>query len=129
MTVRLSVFQQYMRLKSRVLAYFLFLEYRRAARSDSGGCLMATESKTGKTGGETEAASRAGTPEETLKPFQDASVKFLKASSSAQEQFMRQRAQACLDFQDQVRKVEQETYQAVADLTRRLLSATGQGGS
>jgi hypothetical protein len=89
---------------------------------------MASETKTGKSGADTDTASRAGA-EEALKPFQDAAVKFLKANSSAQEAFMKQRAQACLDFQDQVRKVEQEAFQAVADLTRRHLGAGGQAGS
>lgn len=62
------------------------------------------------------------TPEEVLKPFHEASMKFVQANLSANESTMKQ----CLDFQQKVRKIEQETYDAVIEVTKRHLGKIGQ---
>lgn len=63
--------------------------------------------------------------EEGLKLFQEASAKFLQADFSAQESAIKQRAQAYLDFQAEVRKVEQEAYGAVMELTKKHINSMG----
>ena len=70
-----------------------------------------------------ETAGAAGTggvnTEEILKPFHEAGQKFLQANAAAQEAAVQQSTKATLDFQDAVRKLEQKTYDAVTDLTRK----------
>jgi hypothetical protein len=63
--------------------------------------------------------------EEGLKPFQDASIKFLQANFSAQESLIKQRAQFGLDLQDEARKVEQEAYDAVMEATKKHVNNLG----
>ncbi len=87
---------------------------------------MASQNKPNKPAGDSSDASSGVNTEDSLRPFQDAAAKFLQAHFSAQESFMKQRAQACLDLQEGVRKVEQEAHQAVMDVTRRHIQATGQ---
>lgn len=64
--------------------------------------------------------------EDVLRPFQDASVKFLQTNFSAQESAIKQRAQAYLDLQAEVRKVEQEAYDAVMEANRKHVNKMGQ---
>jgi hypothetical protein len=64
--------------------------------------------------------------EDVLRPFQEASDRFLQAHLAAQESAIRQRVQAWLDYQDEVRNVEQETYRAVMAATRKQLDQFGQ---
>lgn len=80
----------------------------------------------------------AGTPsdssstanvEDVLRPFQEASSRFLQANLAAQESVVRQHAQAWLDYQDRVRQVEQEAYRAVTEATRGYLNQLGQQAS
>lgn len=84
---------------------------------------MTSQKKPGDAG--SEAFTSSGT-KDVLKPFQDASAKFLQATFSAQEVALKQRAQAWLDFQDEVRKGEQEAYQAVMAATRKHVNTMGQ---
>ena len=67
-----------------------------------------------------------GAIEEALRPFQEASAKFLQASVAAHEAAIKQRAQAWLDLQDEARKIEQDTHHAVLDATRKHLEKLGQ---
>jgi hypothetical protein len=64
--------------------------------------------------------------EEVLKPFHDASVKFLEANFSAQESAMKHCVQAYLDFQNEVRKLEQQAYDAVMEATKKHVDRMGQ---
>lgn len=64
--------------------------------------------------------------EDVLRPFQEASSRFLQASLAAHESVIRQQAQAWLDLQDEVRRVEQEAYRAATEATRKHLDQLGQ---
>lgn len=70
--------------------------------------------------------SAAVNVEEILKPFQDASAKFLQAKIASHEAAAKQRAQACIDLQNRVREVEQEVYRAVMDATKKQVEQIGQ---
>jgi len=71
--------------------------------------------------------SNAATLDDVLKPFQEASTKLLQANLAAQESAFKQRAKAELDYQDEVRNVEQEAYRALTAATRKQLDQLGQG--
>ncbi len=75
------------------------------------------------------APSDAPTLDDVLKPFQEASTKLLQANLTAQESAFKQRAKAELDYQDEVRNVEQEAYRALTAATRKQLDQLGQQGS
>lgn len=64
--------------------------------------------------------------EEVLRPFQDASAKYLQAKVAAQEAVVKQRAQACLDLRDRIHEVEQEAYRALMEATRKHVEKIGQ---
>jgi len=64
--------------------------------------------------------------EEALRPFQEAGNSLLQTTYAAQEAANKQRTLAYLDYQDQVRQIEQEAYKATAAATRKYVS---QGGS
>jgi len=68
-----------------------------------------------------------GSPlEETLRPFQAASARFLQTSQSVQQSIMRQSVQTWLDFVDQVRKTEYEAHRTAMAAARKHLDAMGQ---
>jgi hypothetical protein len=69
-----------------------------------------------------EKREQSSSPKDPAKPFQDASTKFLQATISAQQAAIRDSVQASLDFQQKVRKVEQEAYDAVLEATRKYLT-------
>jgi len=60
--------------------------------------------------------------EEALRPFQEAGNSLLQTTYAAQEAANRQRTLAYLDYQDQVRQIEQDAYKATADATRKYVS-------
>jgi hypothetical protein len=64
--------------------------------------------------------------EDVLKPFQDASAKFLQAKIASHEAAAKQHAQACIDVQDRIREVEQEAYRAVMEATKKHVEQMGQ---
>jgi 4-hydroxy-3-methylbut-2-enyl diphosphate reductase IspH len=64
--------------------------------------------------------------EETLRPFQEASRRFLQASFAAQQSAIKQHSEAYLDFQNQVREVEREAYRAVIEATQKHVERIGQ---
>lgn len=76
------------------------------------------------------ASSNAGL-EEALSPFYAVAAKFVQANLLARETAARQRVQACLDLQDEVRSVEQDASRAAAQAMRKQLENLGQqaGGS
>jgi hypothetical protein len=86
-----------------------------------------TSNATGNTG--SNAGSSAPTLDDVLKPFQEASTRLLQANLAAQETAFKQRAKAELDYQDEVRNVEQEAYRALTAATRKQLDQLGQQGS
>jgi len=57
--------------------------------------------------------------DDPVKPFRDASMKFLQATMSVQQMTMKDSLQAYLDFQQTVRQLQQEAYDAVAEATRK----------
>jgi hypothetical protein len=57
--------------------------------------------------------------EDVAKPFHDASMKFLQSIIAAQQTSMNESLQAYLDFQQAVRRAEQEAYDAVVEATRK----------
>jgi hypothetical protein len=65
-------------------------------------------------------------PEEILKPFQEASVKFLQANFAAQEAIVKQNAQASFELQEEARKIEQAAYDSVAEATKKHAESMGQ---
>jgi BMFP domain-containing protein YqiC len=67
--------------------------------------------------------------EDVLRPFQEASNRFVQASWAAHESALKQQAQAWLDFQDEVRQIEQEVGRAVVAATRKHLDQLGQQGA
>jgi len=79
-----------------------------------------------KTTSKAAAAKDTNAEDEVLKPFQDASEKFLQATVSAHENAMKQYAQTYLDSQEEVQKVQQEGYQAVLEITKKYLDKAGQ---
>ena len=78
---------------------------------------------TGSTGSNTGSSTgnNATTLDDVLKPFQEAATRLLQANLAAQESAFKQRAKAELDYQDEVRNVEQEAYRAVTAATRKHL--------
>lgn len=86
-----------------------------------------TGSTAGNTGGNT--GSNAPTLDDVLKPFQEASTRLLQANLAAQESAFKQRAKAELDYQDEVRNVEQEAYRALTAAARKQLDQLGQQGT
>lgn len=66
--------------------------------------------------------------EDVLRPFQEAANRFFQAHLAAQETAVKQCAQAWLDYQDEVRRVEQEAYRGVVEATRKHLDQLGQQG-
>jgi len=64
--------------------------------------------------------------EGALRPFQAASMKFLQASMSLWETAMRKQAQLWLDLHAEVRRTEQEAYQATMAVLRKHMDALGQ---
>jgi hypothetical protein len=78
--------------------------------------------------GDTAADSRPANPniEDVLRPFQDAAMRFVQANVSARDAAMRESAQACLDLQDQVRRVEQDAQGAFIEGTRKYLDRLAQ---
>jgi hypothetical protein len=90
---------------------------------------MTSQNRPGKqTDSDSTAASGAST-EEVLRPFQAASAKFLQANYMAQEAAISQRAQAWLDVQDEVRRVDQEAYQAAMAAMRKHINTIGQSAT
>lgn len=99
---------------------------------------MASQKKPGETGdspseksqtqgqGQGQAQGQAANPEDVLRPFQDASNKFLQAHLAAHETAIKQQAHTWLDLQDKVRQIEQDTYNAVMEATRKHVSRLGQ---
>jgi len=71
-------------------------------------------------------ASSVADMAEALRPFHEAAARFLQAQAAANEAFFRHRVQFWLDLQDEGRRVEQETHQAVMDTTRKHLGNLGQ---
>ena len=57
-----------------------------------------------------------------VKPFQDASMKFLQAATSAYEGIVKDSMQAYSEFQQTARKLQQDTYEAVTEATRKHMS-------
>src|SRR5206468_12450420 len=86
---------------------------------------------TGSTGSNTGSSTgnNATTLDDVLKPFQEAATRLLQANLAAQESAFKQRAKAELDYQDEVRNVEQEAYRAVTAATRKHLDQLGQQGT
>ncbi len=72
------------------------------------------------------ATSSSTSPEEVLKPFQEASIKFLQANFAAQEAIVKQNAQASLELQEEARKIEQAAYDVVAEATKKHAESMGQ---
>ena len=60
--------------------------------------------------------------EEALRPFQEAANNLLQTTYAAAEAANKQRTLAYLDYQDQVRQIEQDAYKAAADATRKYVS-------
>jgi len=59
-----------------------------------------------------------GTTEEAVKPFYDASRKYLEAIVSAQEAAVKDALQAHLEFQQAARQIDQEAYDGVMEATK-----------
>lgn len=74
------------------------------------------------------AKSSATSPEEVLRPFQEASIKFLQANVAAQEAIVKQNAQASFELQEEARKIEQAAYDVVAEATKKHAENMGQQG-
>jgi|GEM_PF-5642379 len=64
--------------------------------------------------------------EDVVKPFQEASAKFLQANFVAQESAFREHTQANLALQDEIRKAEQEAYDSVMKASKKYLDNMGQ---
>jgi hypothetical protein len=75
------------------------------------------------------ASTSAASSEDVLRPFQEASAKYLQAKCAAQEAAIKQRAQACFDLQDRIREVEQEAYRAIMEATRKHTQKLGQSSA
>lgn len=76
-----------------------------------------------------ESASAAATDvnaQDAVKPFQDASLKYIQAAIAAQESVVKESLQAYLEFQQTARKLEQEAYDAVMEATRKHLDRISQ---
>jgi hypothetical protein len=56
---------------------------------------------------------------DSVKPFRDASTRFVQAKISAQQTVVRDRMLAHLDFQEAVRKVEQDSHNALLEAVRK----------
>ena len=67
--------------------------------------------------------------EDVLRPFQQASSKLYQAHLVAQEAALKEGAQAWLDYQEEVRKLEQETHRALIDATRKHVGQLGEQAS
>src|SRR5215471_9325816 len=88
---------------------------------------MPSKNKPEDTGADAPSPKDAGpNAEDVLKPFQDAAAKFQQANYAAQEAAIKQRAQACLNFQDEVRKVEQDAFNAIMEANRKQIGKIGQ---
>lgn len=84
---------------------------------------MATSAKSKESSSEKTSTANS---DEVLRPFQEASAKYLQARLAAQEVVLKQRAQACLDLQDRIREVEQEAYRALMEVSRKHVAKIGQ---
>jgi len=90
---------------------------------------MAARNKSDETAAENPSPVNPSNPAEALKPFHDASAKFLQANFAAHEAAMKQRMQAWLEFQEEARKVGDEAQTAVMDATRKYMDKVGQPGT
>ena len=82
-------------------------------------------------GGAAESGNENVTTEEAVKPFFEASRKYLQAIVSAQEAAMKDALQAHLEFQQATRQIDQDAYDAVMEATRNHLdrmSEQSEGG-
>ncbi|HEY0462314.1 MAG TPA: hypothetical protein VGC97_24485 [Pyrinomonadaceae bacterium] len=70
--------------------------------------------------------SSDATTEEILRPFQEASEKFLQVNLSSHENAVKQYAQSYLDTQQEIAEVQQEAYQAILKITKKYLDTGGQ---
>jgi hypothetical protein len=77
----------------------------------------------------TQPAPEGESPADVLKRFQEASSKFIRANAAAQEAACAESAKLQLDFQQQVRSVEQDASRAIADAIKRHIERAGQQGS
>lgn len=63
--------------------------------------------------------------DDVLRPFHEASNRFVQSHFAAHESAFRQHAHAWLDFQERVRQVEQDAYRGIVDATRKYLDQFG----
>ncbi|HEX8737854.1 MAG TPA: hypothetical protein VF721_21160 [Pyrinomonadaceae bacterium] len=92
---------------------------------------MASTNKSTETSSKTTSKAAAdessnATTEEVLRPFQEASEKFLQANLSAHENAVKQFAQTYLDTQQEIAEVQQEAYQAILKITKKYVDSAGQ---
>jgi protoporphyrinogen oxidase len=92
---------------------------------------MATTNKSTETSSKTTAKDTSdqgqdATTEEVLRPFQEASEKFLQANVSAHQDAAKQYAQTYLDSQQEISEAQQEAYESILKITRKYLETAGQ---
>lgn len=61
-------------------------------------------------------------PADAIKPFHDASIKFLQAATAAHQTAIKDRVQVQLNFLQEGQKIEKEAYDAVLEATRKYMS-------
>jgi hypothetical protein len=66
--------------------------------------------------------------DDVVRPFQEASNRFLQAAVAAHESAVKQAAHAWLDRNDEARQAEQELFSAVTAATRKYVDQLGQQG-
>ena len=86
-------------------------------RSKRGGAVSETQEKP-----ESVNEHSIQNPEEAVKPFRDASIKFLQAAMEARQNAAKDSTRAHLDFQKTVQEAEKEAYDAVVEATRKQMS-------
>jgi len=74
-------------------------------------------------------ADNPSTLEDVVRPFQEASERFLQATLAANESAFKQCLSAWLDRNDEARQVEQELYSAVTAATRKHADQLGAPGN